>query len=167
MASAAEIADALDRLVAAAQRQRAAAAATRRDVNATDLLALDIVRRAGRIAPGRLAREMQLTAGGTNGVIRRIVAAQLITRNVNVNDRRDVGLEITRRGETLMTTGVGGWDPQLLEHLARQDDARLADMMSLLTTVAHAAEHRADTFAQAARRVNDSAAGVPVPGRWG
>ena len=53
MASAAEIADALDRLVAAAHRQRAAAAATRRDVNATDLLALDIVRRAGRIAPGR------------------------------------------------------------------------------------------------------------------
>ncbi|WP_051221462.1 MarR family transcriptional regulator [Conexibacter woesei] len=167
MASAAEIADALDRLVAAAARQRAAAAATRRDVNATDLLALDIVRRAGRIAPGQLAREMQLTAGGTNGVIRRIVAAQLITRNVNASDRRDVGLEITRRGETLMTTGVGGWDPQLLEHLSHQDAPSLTNMMSLLTTVAEAAEHRADTFATTARAVSHAAGGVPLPVRWG
>jgi DNA-binding MarR family transcriptional regulator len=165
MASAAEIADALDRLVAAAQRQRAAAAATRRDVNATDLLALDIVRRAGRIAPGRLAREMQLTAGGTNGVIRRIVAAKLITRTVSATDRRDVGLQITRRGETLMTTGVGGWDPELLEQLSLQDDP--STMMHLLTTVAESAELRADTFATAARAVTDAAAGVPMPVRWG
>src|SRR3954467_15288373 len=98
MASAAEIGDALDRLVAAAQRQRAAAAATRQDVNATDLLALDIVRRARRISPGALAREMHLTPGGTNGVIRRVLTAKLLTRRVSPADRRDVGLEITRRG---------------------------------------------------------------------
>lgn len=167
MASAAEIADALDRLVAAAHRQRAAAAATRRDVNATDLLALDIIRRAGRIAPGRLAREMQLTAGGTNGVIRRIVAAKLITRTVSATDRRDVGLEITRRGETLMTTGVGGWDPLLLEHLSRHDAASLANMMSLLAEIATAAEQRADGFASSARRVADASSGVPLPVLWG
>jgi DNA-binding MarR family transcriptional regulator len=167
MASAAEIADALDRLVAAAHRQRAAAAATRRDVNATDLLALDVVRRHRRIAPGRLAREMQLTAGGTNGVIRRILRAKLITRTVSAEDRRDVGLMITRRGETLMSTGVGGWDPKLLERLARLDDPAATDMMDLLAQIAEATEQRADAFAQTALRVNDPAAGVPVPLRWG
>jgi DNA-binding MarR family transcriptional regulator len=167
MASAAEIADVLDRLVAAGHRQRAAAAATRRDVNATDLLALDIIRRRRRISPGGLAREMHLTAGGTNGVIRRVVAASLITRKVSPNDRRDVRLEITRRGEALMTTGVGGWDPALLDHLAHQPEAALTDMMDLLRTIATAAEERADGYARSARRVSEASAGVPQPVLWG
>ena len=40
-------------------------------------------------------------------------------------------------------------------------------MMSLLTTVAEAAERRADAFATTARAVTDAAAGVPMPVRWG
>jgi DNA-binding MarR family transcriptional regulator len=167
MASAAEIADALDRLIAAAHRQRAAAAGTRQDVNATDLLALDVVRRHRRISPGRLAREMQLTPGGTNGVIRRVVRAKLITRKVAARDRRDVGLEITRRGETLMTTGIGGWDPKLLERLARRHGQAETDMMDLLAQIAEVTEQRADALTVTAERVNDPAAGVPVPVRWG
>jgi DNA-binding MarR family transcriptional regulator len=167
MASVAEIGDALDRLIAAAHRQRAAAAATRRDVNATDLLALDLIRRNQRTAPGRLAREMQLTAGGTNGVIRRVLKARLITRKVSSRDRRDVGLEITRRGETLMTTGVGGWDPRLLERLAALPEPAHTNMMNLLADLAEATEHRADAFVKTAERVNSPAIGVPVPVQWG
>jgi DNA-binding MarR family transcriptional regulator len=167
MASAAEIADALDRLVAAGHRQRAAAAATRRDVNATDLLALDIIRRSRRISPGRLAREMHLTAGGANGVIRRIIAAKLITRRVSPTDRRDVRLDITRRGTTLMTTGVGGWDPTLLDHLSHLPEPTLTDTLNLLHHIATTAEKRADTHAHSARRVTEASAGVPLPVLWG
>jgi DNA-binding MarR family transcriptional regulator len=167
MASAAEIADALDRLVAAAQRQRAAAAATRADLNATDLLAVDVVRRHDGISPGALAREMHLTPGGANGVIRRVIKAKMVTRRVSSRDRRDVGLHISRRAITLMTTGVGGWDPKLLERLARLDERQASDMMALLDQIAAATEHRAEQLAATAAQVNDPSIGVPVPLQWG
>ena len=110
---------------------------------------------------------MQLTPGGTNGVIRRILRARLIDRKVSAQDCRDVGLEIARRGESLMTTGVGGWDPRLLERLARMDEERRGDMMELLAQIAEATEHRADVRAETALQVNAPAAGVPVPVQWG
>lgn len=167
MPSVAEIADALDRVVAAAHRQRAAAAATRPDVNATDLLALDITRRHRTISPGDLARAMQLTPGGTNGVIRRLIEANLIVRSTSPTDRRDVRLTVTRRADRLVTTGVGGWDAQLLESLAKLDGPQATEMMNLLATITEATERRADGLVANALHINDPAHGIPHPVRWG
>jgi DNA-binding MarR family transcriptional regulator len=167
MTSAGEIADALDRLVAAAHRQRAAAAAARDDLNATDLLALDIVRRKPAISPGALAHEMHLTAGGVNGVIRRLIRANMLVRKTSSKDRRDVRLTLARRAETLMTTGIGGWDSNTLESLAQLPDPQATEMMNLLSTLATVTEQRADDLAETALGINDSAREVPRPVRWG
>lgn len=167
MPSVAEIADALDRLIAAAHRQRAAAAATRDNLNATDFLALDILRRKPATGPGALAREMQLTAGGANAVIRRLINANMLTRKTSPKDRRHVRLTLTQRAETLMTTGIGGWDPRTLESLANLPDPQATEMMNLLTTLANVTEQRADDLAETARWVNDPSHGVPRPLQWG
>lgn len=167
MPSVAEIADALDRLVAAAYRQRAAAAATRDNLNPTDFLALDILRRKPATGPGALAHEMQLTAGGVNAVIRRLINANMLTRKTSSKNRRDVRLTITQRAETLMTTGIGGWDPRTLESLAKLPDPQATEMMNWLTTLAAATEQRADGLAETARWINDPSHGVQRPVRWG
>lgn len=167
MPTVAEVADALDRLVAAAHRQRAAAAATRDNLNATDFLALDILRRKPTLGPGALAHEMQLTTGGVNGAIRRLIKANMLVRKTSPNDRRDVRLTITQRAEILMTTGIGGWDPRTLESLAKLPEPQATEMMDLLTTLADVTEQRADDLAETARWINDPAHGVPRPVRWG
>jgi DNA-binding MarR family transcriptional regulator len=167
MPSSAEIADVLNRLVAAADRQRLAAAATRPDVNATDLLALDLIRRHPGISPGQLARTMQLTPGGTNGVIRRIIKAQLIVRRTSPTGRSDVRLKITPLGTALMTTGVGGWDPRLLDQLARLPAAEADLLTKTLAAITASAEQRASDLADLAADLNNPGRSVPLPVAWG
>jgi hypothetical protein len=96
-----------------------------------------------------------------------VVLRRLLKSRKNALDIVCLGLAITRGGETLMTTGVGGWDPALLERLARLPERQAADMIRLFTGLAQAAEQRADAFAETAARVNSPAMGAPVPVLWG
>lgn len=98
VATQADIAGALDRLVVAAHRQRAATAATMDDLNAIDLLALTIVYRVGAITPGALARAMGFSSSGTSTVIRRVADATMIDRTTSPSDPHDVRLTPTQRG---------------------------------------------------------------------
>jgi DNA-binding MarR family transcriptional regulator len=165
VATRADIAAALDRLAVAAHRQRAAAAATLPDLNATDLLALTIIHRAGSITPGALARDMHLTPGGTNGVMRRVMAAEMVDRTTSPTDGEDVRLTVTERGESLMTTGVGVWDSQLLERLGRLPD--LVKAVDLFVSVAEATEQRATALASDSVERRRRARETPHPVRWG
>jgi DNA-binding MarR family transcriptional regulator len=160
-----DIAAALDRLAVAAHRQRAAAAATLTDLNATDLLALTIIHRAGSITPGALARAMHVTPGGTSGVIRRVIAAEMIGRTTSPTDGQDVRLTVTEQGESLMTTGVGVWDPQLLERLGRLPD--LGNMVDLFVSVAEATEQRATALAGDSVERRRRGREIPHLVRWG
>jgi DNA-binding MarR family transcriptional regulator len=167
MPSTAEIVDALDGLIAAAHRQRASAASTCPNVNATDLVALDIIRRNKNIPPGRLARELHLTPGGTNGVLRRLFKAEMIVRRVSPTDRRDVRLGITRRGAALMTSGVGAWDDELLDRLASLPEPAASSVMKALAAITASAEERATALAQLAAELHNPACSVPLPIAWG
>jgi DNA-binding MarR family transcriptional regulator len=160
-----DFAAALDRLAVAAHRQRAAAAGTLTDLNATDLLALTIIHRAGAITPGALARAMHLTPGGTDGVIRRLVAAEMIDRTTSPRDGRDVRLTVMEQGESLMTTGAGVWDSQLLEQLERLPDP--GKLVNLLGSVAKATEQRAKALADDSVDRRRRARETPRLVRWG
>jgi hypothetical protein len=50
-----------------------------RDLTLTDLRALGLVKRGGPMRPGELARALQLSAGGTTGVILALMVGCLIT----------------------------------------------------------------------------------------
>lgn len=165
MTSRADLADALDRFAAAAYRQRAAAASTRPNVNAADLLALSIIRRADRISPGSLARALVYTSSGAEDVIRRIVSAGLADRVIDPDDHRQVSLVVTDAGAALTTGGAGGWDPEFLERGTRLRADVMGNLMGLLTAASDAAEARADRLAEQGQRLR--VRDLPDVLRWG
>jgi DNA-binding MarR family transcriptional regulator len=117
--------------------------------------------------PGRLAREMHLTPGGANGVLRRLFKAELAVRRASPSDRRDVGLEVTRRGAAVMTTGIGAWDADLLGRLARLPGPAASAVMEALAEITAAADQRATALAELAADLHNPARSVPLPVAWG
>lgn len=72
-------------------------------LNPTDVQALSQIANAGQISPGALSERLVLTPGGTNGVLRRLQAARLITRDTSPADRRDVTVTVTGAGMEVVT----------------------------------------------------------------
>jgi hypothetical protein len=162
VASETEIADALERLTVAAHAQRVAAAKTLPDLNATDLLVLSIIRRAGHITPRVLACTMQLTGGGGHASVRHLVTAGMVDR---IGPRFAPRLYATAAGVAL-STGTAGWEPELLANLARWPDADARIMMTLLSTAAQSAERRVTVLAKQ-RIPLDRGRKVFLPAPWG
>jgi DNA-binding MarR family transcriptional regulator len=64
-------------------------------LNRTDMRALEIISRAGPIAPGDLARLMDFTTGGITTVIDRLEKAGYVTRRPAGSDRRRLVVQAT------------------------------------------------------------------------
>jgi DNA-binding MarR family transcriptional regulator len=64
-------------------------------INRTDMRAMDIVSRRGRVTAGELAEEAGLTTGGVTAVVDRMERAGLLKRARDPDDRRRVWLETT------------------------------------------------------------------------
>src|SRR5262252_10374992 len=71
------------------------AAADRYGLNRTDMRALDIVGRAGPLAPTDLARLLGFTTGGVTTVLDRLERAGYIRRLADPTDRRRQVVQIT------------------------------------------------------------------------
>src|SRR5262247_1705136 len=71
------------------------AAADRYGLNRTDMRALDIVGRAGPLAPTALARRLGITTGGVTSVLDRLEQAGYIRRRPDPGDRRRQVVETT------------------------------------------------------------------------
>jgi len=56
----------------------------------TELLAMDLISREGRVTAGMLARELHLTTGGITGLIDRLEKAGFARRSADPTDRRKV-----------------------------------------------------------------------------
>ena len=70
-------------------------AADRYGLNRTDMRALDIVGRAGPLAPTDLARQLGFTTGGVTTVLDRLERAGYIRRRPDTSDRRRLVVEAT------------------------------------------------------------------------
>jgi DNA-binding MarR family transcriptional regulator len=154
---------AVDAFVTATSRQRIATAATHDDVTPNDLFALACVQQAGELGPGALAKRILLTAGGTGGVIRRLVAAGLLTRTAAPGNHRDVRLCATPAGRALLAAEAGPRDREL----RRVDIKTRSELVALFERLTELAERCADAAADEAARAADPAHGVPLPVRWG
>src|ERR1043166_5846990 len=71
------------------------AAADRYGLNRTDMRALDIVGRAGPLAPTALARALGFTTGGVTTVLDRLERAGYVRRRPDPGDRRRQLVETT------------------------------------------------------------------------
>jgi DNA-binding MarR family transcriptional regulator len=71
------------------------AVANRIGLSPTDLLAMDLVVRRGKVSAGELARELHLTTGAITGLLDRLESAGFARRLADPDDRRRVLVEAT------------------------------------------------------------------------
>jgi DNA-binding MarR family transcriptional regulator len=122
-------------------------------VNATDLSALTQLAIAGTaLSPGELSRRLVLTPGGTNGVVRRLIAVRLITRRVSSSDKRDVELVITRAGIDIVAR---------LSHIPLGDLLRDSTPQELARTVG-LLDQLSDLLTGEAGRIDEARTTTPV-----
>lgn len=66
------------------------------------LVCLRTIRNKGQITPGKLAREVSLSQATVTGIVDRLAARQLVTRERNEEDRRLVTVTISDAGSSLV-----------------------------------------------------------------
>src|SRR5215470_12526923 len=98
------------------------AAADRYGLNRTDMRALDIVGRAGPMAPTNLARLLGFTTGGVTTVLDRLERAGYIRRRPSPGDRRRLEVEVTEATAARDAEVFGGLIRQTSELLATYSD---------------------------------------------
>src|ERR671935_3121788 len=85
---------ALHRKALADARQRAALA-RRLGLTDSEVLAVQHLARAGELTPGQLGTLLQLSSGGTTGLIHRLERAGHVSRYANPRDKRSTVLRLT------------------------------------------------------------------------
>jgi DNA-binding MarR family transcriptional regulator len=143
-----------------------AALARRLGVTDNEVLAVQHLSRAGELTPGQLSTRLQLSSGGTTGLIQRMQRAGHVARDVHPRDARSVVLRLTPE---IQTWAADAWAP-----LVADIDALVHDMSSkeakvvraFLEAVANAADrHATRVAADADASARDSLA-VPLPALW-
>jgi len=109
------------------------AAADRYGLNRTDMRALDIVGRAGPLAPTELARLLGFTTGGVTTVLDRLERAGYVRRRPASGDRRRLVVEATAVTAARDQEVFGGLIRQTGELLASYTDDQLAVIDDFLT----------------------------------
>lgn len=100
-----------------------------------DILAT--LRRSGCLTAGTLVKASMVTSGAITNRIDRLVARDLVTRDVDPDNRRSVLIDLTPRGRTLVDDILGGHvdnENRLLASLDPNDRERLADLLRTLLT---------------------------------
>jgi DNA-binding MarR family transcriptional regulator len=156
------LADGLARLIESAVRHTTALARTR-DLTPTDLRALGLVDRAGSMRPGELARALQISASGTTGVIRRLVAVGLVRRDSGPANHRDVRLRAVGPEAEKLRAAPASHVATACEGLDLSAPERGA-IAAFVLRLAELVEVDADAMRATATRADVR---VPAPPRWG
>ena len=150
-------------LADAAQR---AALARRLGLTDNEVLAVQHLARAGELTPGQLSARLQLSSGGTTGLIQRMQRAGHVTRDVHPRDRRRAVLRLTPE---IQTWAADAWAPLVAEIDALVDDLSPKEaevVRSFLEAVADAADRHATRVAADADAIAHDSLAVPLPALW-
>jgi DNA-binding MarR family transcriptional regulator len=159
------IRSALHRKSLADARQRAALA-RRLGLTDTEVLAVQHLARAGELTPGQLGSLLQLSSGGTTGLIQRLQRAGHVSRHAHPRDRRSAVVRLT---PTIANWATDAWAPFVADIDALVSD--LADperevIRRFLAAAADASERHADRLARDADASAHDALAVPLPALW-
>ena len=124
------------------------AAADRYGLNRTDMRALDIVGRAGPLAPTDLARQLGFTTGGVTTVLDRLERAGYIRRRPDTSDRRRLVVEATAATTARDQEVFGDLIRQTGELLATYTDDQLQVIDDFLTRARQLTAGHADTLSR-------------------
>jgi DNA-binding MarR family transcriptional regulator len=146
-------------------RQRGALA-RRLHLTDTEVLAIQHLSRAGALTPGQLASLLQLSSGGTTGLIRRLERAGHVKRDLHERDRRSMLVSLTPSIRSSMAQAwarlVSELDAIVLD-LSHDEREMLAHF---LEHAADAAERHADRIARDADDSARDALAVALPALW-
>jgi DNA-binding MarR family transcriptional regulator len=163
--SALSIRTALNRKALADARHRAALA-RRIGLTETEVLAVQHLARAGELTPGQLGTQLQLSSGGTTGIVHRLHQAGHITRDAHPLDGRSTFLRLTL---PMQASAAEAWAPLVTELDKLAQDLPTGEREAItrfLERVADAAEQHADRLARDAAACAQSALAVPLPALW-
>jgi DNA-binding MarR family transcriptional regulator len=132
------------------------AAADRYGLNRTDMRALDIIGRAGPLAPTDLARLLGFTTGGVTTVLDRLERAGYVRRRPGSGDRRRLLVEVTAATAARDAEVFGDLIGQTSDLLTTYTDQQLQVIDDFLTRTRQLTAAYADALT--------SAAGPGLPG---
>jgi DNA-binding MarR family transcriptional regulator len=157
---------AVERLVAASVRQRAAIAGTL-GLMRVDLLALHHIGRRADMTPGELAQVLLLSSGGTTAAIDRLSRAGLVVRGAGTGGRRRVLLRITADGRAVTDAPLAPLIDEVAALTAELAPAERATIERFLARLADVSERHADRLVTGRPAGAAATAGVPAPVLWG
>jgi DNA-binding MarR family transcriptional regulator len=146
-------------------RQRASLA-RRLGLTDSEVLAVQHLARAGELTPGQLGALLQLSTGGTTGLIHRLERAGHVSRHANTRDRRSAVVRLT---PAMAEWAADAWAPYVAEIDALAAELTDADrdvVRRFLEGAADAAERHADRLARDADATARDALAVPLPALW-
>ena len=156
---------ALHRKALADARQRAALA-RRLGLTESEVLAVQHLARAGELTPGQLGGLLQLSSGGTTGLVQRLERAGHVTRHAHPHDRRSTVVRLT---PATAVWASETWAP-LVAELDALVEAVAPDgrevVLRFVEAAAQAAECHADRLVHGADTSARDALAVAVPALW-
>ena len=156
---------ALHRKALADARQRAALA-RRLGLTDSEVLAVQHLARAGELTPGQLGTLLQLSSGGTTGLIHRLQGAGHVSRRAHPRDRRSAVVRLT---PAIAAWAAEAWAPFVADvdalTAALSPDEREV-VRRFLEGAADAAERHANRLVRDADATAHDALAVPLPALW-
>jgi DNA-binding MarR family transcriptional regulator len=146
-------------------RQRAALA-RRLGLTDSEVLAVQHLARAGELTPGQLGALLQLSSGGTTGLIHRLQRAGHVSRHAHPHDRRSAVVRLT---PVIAAWATEAWAPFVAEIDALAVGLSERDrevVRRFLEGAADAAERHADRLVRDADASAHDALAVPLPALW-
>jgi DNA-binding MarR family transcriptional regulator len=159
------IRSALHRKSLADARQRAALA-RHLGLTDTEVLAVQHLARAGELTPGQLGSLLQLSSGGTTGLIQRLQRAGHVSRHAHPRDRRSAVVRLT---PAIASWATDAWAPFVADidtHISDLSDTEREVVRRFLEAAADASERHADRLAHDADASAHDALAVPLPALW-
>jgi DNA-binding MarR family transcriptional regulator len=156
---------ALHRKALADARQRAALA-RRLGLTDSEVLAVQHLARAGELTPGQLGALLQLSSGGTTGLIHRLQRAGHVSRHAHPRDRRSAVVRLT---PAIAAWATEAWAPFVAEIDALASglsDGEREVVRRFVEAAAEAAERHADRLVRDADTSAHDALAVPLPALW-
>jgi DNA-binding MarR family transcriptional regulator len=156
---------AMHRKALADARQRSALA-RRLGLTDSEVLAVQHLARAGELTPGQLGSLLQLSSGGTTGLIQRLQRAGHVSRHAHPHDRRSAVVRLT--------PGIAAWAAEAWAPFVAELDGLASELSEderevvqrFLEATADAAERHADRLASDADSSAQDALAVPLPALW-
>lgn len=104
------------------------------------LAALKEIHRQGPVTAGSIAKAIHLSQGTVTGILRRLESRGLITRERGELDRRTTLINITPKGQSVLSQAPSLLQDNFLERLAGLETWEQTQILSTLQRVAHLME---------------------------